>query len=184
MWIFMCNGYKYIFPKYSDKTVKAKDCLRIKVAKEQSGKEIAEMDVIVSIISDFLKSIGMNKRDVLKYDLKQNPVKREFYYQIMKNYKLEDKRDIIWMKFTQAELGKSNGFLGVVASGNDINFSVHNSSGKIVKALGKKWDEEQVLIVPLCDIPHGWNRQRIESGIGNYLISKGIPILDYYSHNL
>lgn len=32
-------------------------------------------------------------------------------------------------------------------------------------------------------ITDGLNRSDIESGIGNYLISQGIPILDYYSHN-
>lgn len=41
--------------------------------------------------------------------------------------------------------------------------------------------EAYVLIFPLVNIPDGLDRSDIESGIGNYLISKNVPILDFYS---
>lgn len=31
--------------------------------------------------------------------------------------------------------------------------------------------------------PEGLQRGDIERGVGNYLISKNVPILDFYSHN-
>lgn len=86
--------------------------------------------------------------------------------------------DIIWMKFT------TDDYLGVVATSLDINFSTTNTSGKIINHLDKKWNEEFVLVFPLPNIPKPLNRQLIESGIGNYLISKNVPILDFYSHNM
>ena len=72
----------------------------------------------------------------------------------------------------------------MVASSNDINFSDGNTSGKILKFLGKKWNKDIVVIIPLKFEDDILNRQLVESGIGNYLISKDVPILDYFSHNL
>ncbi|MGC6173957.1 hypothetical protein [Lacrimispora sp. 38-1] len=96
------------------------------------------------------------------------------------------------MKFT------TDGYLGVVAASDDINFGIpnnsleynekkpnnkwkYNTSGIIIHRLGKVWDENFVLVFPLPNIGDG-ERSDIECGVGNYLISKGVPILNYYSH--
>lgn len=89
-----------------------------------------------------------------------------------------DKNNLIWIKFTM------DGYLGVVATSADVNFNMHNNCGRIIEHVRKKWDERFVLIFPLKKIPKNLNRQLIESGIGNYLISKNVPILDFCSHNL
>ena len=74
-------------------------------------------------------------------------------------------------------------FLDVVATSADINLNENYTSGKIIGSLNKKQDKE-IIIFPLQNIPKDLNRQRIESRLGNYLISKEVPILDYFSHNL
>lgn len=74
-------------------------------------------------------------------------------------------------------------FLDVVATSADINLNENYTSGKIISSLNKKQDKE-IIIFPLQNIPKDLNRQRIESRLGNYLISKEVPILDYFSHNL
>jgi hypothetical protein len=97
-----------------------------------------------------------------------------------------------------------------VACSNDINFDIHpnkvcydepsrvvnekikrwkyNTSGIIVHSVNQEWNENYVLVFPLiglCDGDEGKKqRHEIEIGIGNYLIFKGVPILDYYSHRL
>lgn len=83
------------------------------------------------------------------------------YEKIQHNYGLDDKRDLVWLKFTK------DGYLGVIATSNDINFNVsrnksdydkkhkifnsynqkfekhwvYNSSGILLHKLGKEWDE-------------------------------------------
>ena len=59
---------------------------------------------------------------------------------------------------------------------------VHNSAGILVHKLGKEWDESFVLIFPLKGIPDGYTRSDVETAIGNMLIEKDVPILDFYSH--
>lgn len=92
-----------------------------------------------------------------------------------------------------------DGYLGVVATSNDVNFNIpssekdysikkygkwlFNTSGIIIHHLNKRWNENFVLVFPLVDIPEGLQRGDIERGVGNYLISKNVPILDFYSHN-
>lgn len=56
----------------------------------------------------------------------------------------------------------------------------NTTAGRINQILNQKWDDTVVLVFPLVNIPDGLNRSDIESGIGNYLISQGVPILDYY----
>lgn len=85
---------------------------------------------------------------------------------------LSDVRDILWMKFT------SNGILGVVASSNDVDFQIsnsssdydekvngewkYNSSGIIIHNLGERWDTSPILIFPLIKITNVWTRHTIE----------------------
>lgn len=115
------------------------------------------------------------------------------YKKIKKDYNLQDEKDIIWLKFTTKK------YVGVVAKSNDIAFDVppskedyhkkrgtkweYTTSGIIIDFLNQKWDERFVLVFPLENIPQNLKRGDIETGIGNYLIDKGVPILDFYSHN-
>jgi predicted lipase len=82
------------------------------------------------------------------------------------------------LKFT------TDGYLGVVAGSFDINFSYEKTAGRLVNSVGKVWDETFVLIFPLTkDILNGRKKTDIETAVGNYLIDKGVPIIDFYSHN-
>ena len=102
------------------------------------------------------------------------------YDVIKKVFDLNYANDIIWLKFS------SDGYLGVVADSFDINFKYDNSSGKLLKQLTpeKKWDENFVYIFPLTkELLKIKKRKEIETAVGNYLIDKGVPIIDYYSHN-
>ncbi len=106
----------------------------------------------------------------IKWDKKYDDIKEKF--------KLEDARDIIWLKFT------NKGHLGVVAKSFDINFKYNVSSGKLIKYINQEWDKSFVYIFPLNkDIIKKYKKEDIELGIGNYLIYKKVPIIDYYSHN-
>lgn len=170
---------KYIFPKYADKSVEDENSFRIKIAKEQLKKDKLDKVEILKICQEYFKLIGMENIKIIKYqyDVNMNRIKWGFYSGIKNDNGLADKNDIIWLKFT------TDGFLGVVATSADINLNENYTSGKIISSLNKKWDKE-IIIFPLQNIPKDLNRQRIESGLGNYLISKGVPILDYFSHNL
>ena len=55
------------------------------------------------------------------------------------------------------------GYLGVVVTSADVNFSMKNSSGRIIEHVKKYWDERFVLIFPLKNISKNLNRQLIES---------------------
>jgi hypothetical protein len=86
--------------------------------------------------------------------------------------------DIVWMKFT------IDGYLGVVASSNDIDFNYNTNSGKLIKSVNKKWDKNRIIIVPFPNIKGRDERVMIEKMIGNYLSDNKVPIIDLYSHNL
>lgn len=100
------------------------------------------------------------------------------YEHIKHLYKLERQSDIVWMRFT------THGYLGVVASSNDINFDYNTNSGKIIKSVNKEWDKKKIIIVPLPKIAGRRERLQIEKMIGNYLSDNKVPIIDLYSHNL
>lgn len=100
------------------------------------------------------------------------------YDLIKEKFNLKYPNDIIWMKFTNKH------HLGVVAKSFDINFNTDNTSGKLVEKVDEKWDNSFIFIFPLTkDILKKYNKDEIERAVGNYLISKGVPIIDYYSHN-
>lgn len=168
---------KYIFPKYKEKSVNYKNCFRVKVANQQAEMKQVDIEKIKDYVNEYLNALNVS-HDFIIVNLKENPIKWGFYTDIKNNNNLSDKGDIVWFKFTK------DGYLGVVASSNDINFSYKNTSGKILKFLEKEWDDTKVVIIPLKFKDNTLNRQMVESGIGNYLISKDVPILDYFSHNL
>ncbi|MBO7642210.1 MAG: hypothetical protein J6S86_03555 [Alphaproteobacteria bacterium] len=164
--------------------------VRIVKAEEQIKLAPKSIEEIVAYTNNFLKMLGMKP--------KRNPVvnlinEKIDYNRIKIANNMDDKRDIVWMKFT------TDNYLGVVATSNDINFLIpktreqynlknndkwmYNTSGIIVHHLNKLWNKNFVLIFPLVNIPEGLRRGDVERGIGNYLISKNVPILDFYSHN-
>ena len=91
------------------------------------------------------------------------------YVDVAQIYNLNNRNHIIWMKFTE------DGYLGLVAASDDINFSMDNSSGLIIDYLNQKWDESFILMFPLKGITDGL-RKDIECGIGNYLIDNNVHI--------
>ena len=100
------------------------------------------------------------------------------YSVIKEKFGLSHTKNILWLKFTR------KGYLGVVAKGMDINFFNDNTSGKLLNAVKDTWDESFVLIFPLTDlILDKRDTGEIERAVGNYLISKDVPIIDFYSHN-
>lgn len=184
------EAYFFYNGKRLCQSVHGKSFLRFNKAKEQADKNTVGIEIISMYINEFLEEIGIRKVIEPKFDLSK--VDRIDYTKIKQENSLEDQRDIVWLKFTE------DGYLGVVAVSDDINFNIpydksqydikengkwkHNTSGIIVHKLGKKWDESFVLLFPLNGIPKGYNRHHIEKAIGNLLIQKGVPILDFYSH--
>lgn len=194
---FFCNHPDS--PLYTDSRSSVhKETYRLDKAKEQASLPPAKVETIIAHVNDFLKAIGA---DTVELPIIHQPMRID-YEQIKDDYALKDKRDIVWMKFT------ADGYLGVVATSDDINFDIplsssdynrgwwsyrnnqkykwnwkHNTSGILVHQLGKEWDTSFVLVFPLGNIPAGYERWEVERAIGNYLIDKGIPIIDFYSHN-
>lgn len=104
------------------------------------------------------------------YDKKYNKIKTVF--------NLDFPNDIVWLKFLDS------GHLGVVADSFDVNYSYNTSSGKLVKTVNRKWNENIVVIVPITlEIKKIKNRKEIETGLGNYLEARNVPIIDFYSHS-
>ncbi len=172
---------------------------RLDKAIEQASFSPVDVNVITTYVNDFFRFIGMN---TVAEPVIYNPLQID-YEKIKRDYVLDELGDIVWMKFTKDR------YLGVVATSNDINFDIpnntaeydtkewrynsflkqkkwvwkHTTSGILVHQLGKVWDTSFVLVFPLSNIPNGYTRGNIERAIGNYLIDKGVPIIDFYSHN-
>ena len=154
---------------------------RVTKAKEQSEMEPVSKEKIVKHVNEFLQLIDIEAVSNPVVNLKNTEKRRIDYANIAQKNQLKDRADIVWIKFT------TDGYISVIGTSCDISFSNKTkgktSSGHIIEKLGKEWDDSLVLIFPLKNIPHNLNRSDIESGIGNYLISKKVPILDFYSHN-
>lgn len=164
---------------------------RFDKAEEQAELKAKKLQDIIDYANEFLGLLGMNSaiNPIIETEFFEN----NLYKEIKEKNNLKDERDIVWMKFTE------DGFLGVVATSNDINFQIpndsseykekiskkkwkYNTSGIIIHHLKKQWDKSFVLIFPLQNISEKLKRGDIERGIGNYLIKKGVPILDFFSH--
>lgn len=153
-------------------SVKCSD-FRLNKAKEQSAlKPINIIDIII-YVNELFDALGMKQ---INNPIVQDPLFVD-YEMIKQENKLKSRKDIVWMKFT------IDGYLGVVATSDDINFNTNNTAGTLVHQLNKKWDESFVLLFPLINIPTKYVRGDIERAIGNYLIEKNVPIIDFYSHN-
>lgn len=102
--------------------------------------------------------------------------------------------DYLLFKFTDA------GFLAGVAADTPINFSLptktsdytlkvnqkwqYDATSILVHQLGQNWNTSFILIFPIPKLPANLTIKDIQAGVGNYLIQKDIPILDYYGHRL
>lgn len=170
-----------------------------KAKKEIDNKAIVPMQKIIDYINELLKAIGITQ---VQFPI-MSPSEVN-YTSLKEKFDLDDERDIVWIKFTE------DGFVGVVATSNDINFNIppnasvydnkilkyngytkkdelvwkYNSSGILVHKLKKKWNESLVLVFPLKELSENctYSRHEIEMAIGNYLIEQQVPIIDYYSH--
>lgn len=173
---------KWIMPSIKNRTVSTDNLngkfnFRIEKAKEQHKLPVVEREDIIKYVNDFLYSIGMEKSVDPVIKPKKTEKRRIDYSKINK----ENKEDIVWIKFT------NDNYISVIGTGCDISFTEYaknnTTAGLIIQSLDLEWDDSEVLIFPLNNIQDGLNRSDIESGIGNYLISQGVPILDFYSHN-
>lgn len=171
---------------------------RLKEADKQAKKLKVAVKQIIEYTDEFLKKVGIRKENenidprISDFEIivparkcRNKRIVNLDYDKIKEDYGLNSKKHIVWMKFTV------DGFLGVVARSDDVNFEIpldesednenYNTSGIIIQYLRKKWDESFVLVFP---IPNVGDREMgdIECGIGQYLIEKEVPILDFYSH--
>lgn len=130
-----------------------------------------------------------NNWDPPHWDKKKNTYDQydEKYVSIVDRFELERVSDILWFKFTD------KGHLAVVASSCDINWDYGSSCGSLVKEVGEQFDDSFVFVFPLTQQmirtkaePHSCYRKYsvsdLELAVGNYLIHKGVPIIDYFSH--
>lgn len=198
----MCN-----YRRCPERTVHFGKKVRLKKAEEQLNKRIADRDKIIEWTNDFIKAYGLKVyegNNVIKAEHNSELTEdflKNFNKNVTKKYEgLNSKKDIIWMKFTKCKR------LGVVACSNDINFDIpeskeeydeakkivdgkikqwkYNTSGIIVDSQGLEWDKSFVLVFPLFGLEGTKQRHELETGIGNYLIKKEVPIIDYYSHRI
>lgn len=174
-------------------------------AEEQLSTKLrrASIEEVIKMVWDCYADLGIiEKNDILKkkdiypvYQIKEELDKEEGNVKIDYNvFPVKDKRDLVWIKFT------SDGYVGVVASSNDINFQIpidksvyddknqnkwkYNSSGIIIRELGKEWDKSFVLVFPIFRMPGSMTRHGVEKAVGNYLINNKVIVLDYYSHRI
>lgn len=174
---------KWIMPSIKNRTVSIDNLnenfnFRIEKAKEQYMLPTFEKKDIVRYVKEFLSSIDIK----LRVDPYVTPKKREKRRINYSEINTANKEDIVWIKFTNSK------HISVIGTGCDISFTDYaknnTTAGLINQYLNLEWDDSEVLIFSLNDIrDRELNRSDIESGIGNYLISKGVPILDFYSHN-
>ncbi len=78
----------------------------------------------------------------------------------------------------------------MVAKSFDINFDRKTREGRpisstvLVEEVGEAWDKSFVMIFTMTsEILSNRSVGELELGIGNYLIDKKVPIIDFYSHN-
>lgn len=195
---------KYIEAKRlspTNSSVHYEDTTRFMKAVEQASLKPTDINKVISLTKEFLTlaNLKMSENPLFQH-IQPEDYNQAFYEKLQSKFKLSEQEDIVWMKFTK------DGFLGVVATSNIINFNIpstadeyndlsngnsksstnvwkYNTAGIILHHLKKEWNEEFVLIFPLTNIPANLSRSKIKCGIGNYLIENEVPILDYYSHN-
>ena len=136
-------------------------------------------NTIHTIMDNGILTMGL-KWDAPIYDCKkQKYVEWDYKYDVIKNkFNLGKPSDIVWIKFTD------KGHVGVIAKSFDINFDSKTSSTVLVEEVREAWDKSFVMIFPMTyEILGNRSVGDLELGIGNYLIDKKVPIIDFYSHN-
>lgn len=189
--------YKWIVPSVKNRALH-EGCLRYYVAEIQANMKPVGIKTVKKYVLEFLYDVlglgcGLPKgKMVYDYDKIDLTKPRQISYSTIFNeckaYGMKSISDIIWIRFTKS------GHVAVVAASNDISYYENDNktnekmpSRKIISHLmamnrdNYGWSD-RILIFPLCNIPEGLMRSDIEAGVGNYLISKNVPILDYYSH--
>lgn len=199
------NGKRYLVAAI---TYKGRKTERAKEAKKQIDRPAVSIEQTISYANEFLDAIKRNSPNKFEIDeieldgkihkivgnciiVKDCEWKETIWngpydtkYDVIKSkFGLENVWDLIWLKFS-VNPNTNQKYLGVVALGNDINYSYDSSAGKLITEVGHEWDESFVCIFPLTEeILNCKNRRQIETGIGNYLIAQNVPIIDFYSHN-
>ena len=170
-----CPKYDRNNPDYRCSVDNDKTNYRKNKAKHETTKEKVSVFEILNLINSFLNDIEVKSNCILIDGL--DILMTVNYEHIKRQYELDSQSDIVWMRFT------TDGYLGVVASSNDINFDYNTNSGKIIESVNKEWDKNRIIIIPLPNIKERNERVMIEKMIGNYLIDNKVPIIDLYSHN-
>ena len=156
---------------------------RKKKAKEQNKLKVKDIDEICNLLEK-----ALNDKNIVGTILKMKP-KEVNYEQIKEKYGTNKSSDIIFIQFTK------DGHVAVLGAGKDMSFS-KNISGtntwRIISAIERvEWNDEMVIIIPIryikdCKIKKGDSilayRNGIEQYLGDYLLSKGVPILNCYQH--
>lgn len=199
------NGKRYLVAAI---TYKGRKTERAKEAKKQSDRPTVSIEQTISYVNEFLDAIkgdSTNRFEIDEIELDDKIHKivgnciivkdcewketiwngpYDTKYDVIKDkFGLENVWDLVWLKFS-IKPNSNQRYLGVVAVGNDINYSYSLSAGKLIKEVGHKWDESFVCIFPLTkEICSYKKRRQIETGVGNYLIDRSVPIIDFYSHN-
>lgn len=171
-----CPKYDRNNPDYRCSVDYDKTNYRKNKAKHETTREKVSVFEILNLINSFLNDIEIKSNCILIDGL--DVLMTVNYEHIKRQYKLDSQSDIVWMRFT------TDGYLGVVASSNDINFDYNTNSGKLIKSVNKEWDKNRIIVVPLPNIKGRNERVMIEKMIGNYLSDNKVPIIDLYSHNL
>lgn len=177
---------------------------RFLIAMEQLRIQPVSKKNIIRWTNAFIKECDIKVTEIENQVFTKDITIEEFNKSTQERYILTNEQDIVWMKFA------NTGHLGVVACSNDVNFDIppdansynercstgwkYNTAGIILHYLDchneehVEWDKSFFLVFPLKGLKKGKDgtkrRHQIETGIGNYLLSKGVPILDYYSHRI
>ena len=65
-----------------------------------------------------------------------------------------------------------------------VSYTHLNTAGRLLREVNRTWDTSNLFIFPITSaMTKHKTRKQIENGIGKYLIYKGVPIIDFYSHN-
>lgn len=186
---------------------RGKKTKRNKMAHDQSALPTVPVEQIISYVNELLDALKDGEREFNLTEIELDGINHKVignciivenckwketiwngtydkkYDVIKEKFDLNSVWDIVWLKFSRVP-NSDERYLGVVALGNDINFSYDSSAGKLLTEVGQEWDESFVCIFPLTKkILKYKKRREIETGVGNYLVDKGVPIIDYYSHN-
>lgn len=149
---------------------------RIVEARKQAALTPVPAEQITKYTNEFLAALEMPKVESPRIEIPPDLTNDEIEDYLEENLYSPicgsggNCEDWVWMKFT------NQGFLGVVATSNDINFDIpkdeenhfckRTTSGIIIHKLKQSWDRSFLLAFPLKSIPEDLKRGHIETGIG------------------